>query len=467
MAREFKLPGLGENVKSADVVNVLVSEGDVIEADQEVVEVETDKATVAVPCPHAGKVTKIHAKAGDTIDVGQVLLTLEETGGETKQKATETPPAAGKAGEKKPAAVKVEKSESPSETSKQPDNGQKPAEKKAVVPPRPQPSQAAGDEKPEPESASTDGRLVPAGPAVRRMARELGVDLARVRGTGEGGRITREDVMTAVRHDKSTVSAPGKVKATQIPATGPVTPPGEQGQDAWGPIHRDKLSKIRKTIAARMVESATSAVQLTNFDDADITELENLRQQVKQDFEAAGIKLTTLAFVIKAVATCLHQHPALNASLDMDAGEAIYKDYVNIGLAVDSDRGLVVPVLRSPDQLSINQIARGIINLSELVRLKKFEVDDLRGSTFTISNMGAIGGTYSTPVLNYPEVAMLLVGRSRKMPMVIDDRIEPRLMMPLSLTYDHRLVDGAVAARFLNDIKAMLEAPARLMLSPQ
>jgi pyruvate/2-oxoglutarate dehydrogenase complex dihydrolipoamide acyltransferase (E2) component len=204
---------------------------------------------------------------------------------------------------------------------------------------------------------------------------------------------------------------------------------------------------------------------VTNFDDADVTELEQIRQGNKKDYEAKGIKLTTMPFIIKAVAMSLKSHPVINASIDVQANQIIYKDYVNVGIAIDSDRGLVVPSLRTADKLGIPEIARELSELAEKVRSSTFAIDDLRGSTFTISNLGAIGGTYSTPIINVPETAILLVGRSRKLPVVVNDTIQIRLMMPLSLSYDHRLIDGAAAARFLNDVIGYLQAPSKLLLA--
>jgi pyruvate dehydrogenase E2 component (dihydrolipoamide acetyltransferase) len=306
---------------------------------------------------------------------------------------------------------------------------------------------------------------VPAAPATRRLARELGVDLANVAGTGPGGRITREDVMTAVR-EANTQPAGGAAEQPKPVAAGPVRPEGVEDQDDWGPIRRAALTKIRKIIAANMAQSHATIPPVTNFDDADITELERIRKGSMADFVGTNVKLTTMAFILKSVAHALKLHPAINASLDLDAGEVIYKEYINLGIAVDTDRGLVVPVLRGVDRLSIPQIAQNLAAMADQARANRFTLDDLVGATFTVSNLGAIGGTYSTPIINPPEVAILLVGRSRKLPVVIEDRIEPRLMCPLSLSYDHRWVDGAVAARFLNEVKGYLEAPARLLLAP-
>jgi pyruvate/2-oxoglutarate dehydrogenase complex dihydrolipoamide acyltransferase (E2) component len=305
--------------------------------------------------------------------------------------------------------------------------------------------------------ATVDGANIPASPTMRRFAREVGVNLAQVVGTGPGGRIQREDILEIVKNG----SRPplGQVAKGSAPSVAG----GEQ--DGFGPVTVEKMSRIRKTIAAKMHESWTTAPRVTNFDDADVTDLEDFRRSSKDDYAAQGIKLTSMPFVIKAVAMALKHNPPINASVDMEQGVIIYKKYVNIGIAVDTERGLVVPSLRNADQLSIPEIARQLQLIATNARDNNFAVEDLRGSTFTISNLGAIGGTYSTPIINVPESAILLLGRTRKLPVVIGDEIKPRLMMPLSLSYDHRLVDGAMAARFLNDIIGYLKAPSRLLLA--
>ena len=242
-------------------------------------------------------------------------------------------------------------------------------------------------------------------------------------------------------------------------------PDGVEDQDSYGCIRKQPLTRIRKTIAANMGQSHSTIPHVTNFDDADITELERIRKGSVADYVGSDLKLTMMAFVMKAVAQSLKLHPLLNASLDLEHNQVIYKEYVNIGVAVDTDRGLVVPVVREVDQLTIPQIAHALTDVSAKGRNNQFAVEDLRGGTFTISNLGAVGGTYSTPIINHPEVAVLLLGRSRKLPVVMDnDEIKVRLMMPLSISYDHRLVDGAVAARFLNEVKGYLQVPGRLLL---
>jgi pyruvate dehydrogenase E2 component (dihydrolipoamide acetyltransferase) len=441
MATDFKLPDLGENIASGDVVSVFVSVGDVVKPGQALLEVETDKAVIEVPCPPGGRVASVLVKKGDTVKVGQTLLTLEAAGSApsvatpvaaapAKPAPAAAPPAVAKVA---PAVAKVA-----------------PAEPAPVAPP-PAAVKPAGVE-PEPAAPSSAVAAVePAGPAVRRLARELGVDLGRVKGSGPAGRILREDIVAAVRQG----SAQG-ARSASAPSS---------DRDDWGPVHREQMSRMRRTIATNMVRSVSTIPHLTNFDDADVTEMERLRKASADDHAKVNVKLTALSFVIKAVSLSLRQHPAMNSSIDVEKGEILYKDYVNIGLAVDTPRGLVVPVLRGCDELSIPQIAQAIAETAEKAKHAQYSIEDLRGGTFTISNLGAIGGTYSTPIINWPEVAILLVGRSRKLPVVQGDRIEPRLMMPLSLSYDHRIVDGAMAARFLREVIGYLESPGRLLLA--
>ncbi|WP_148080686.1 2-oxo acid dehydrogenase subunit E2 [Roseimaritima ulvae] len=472
---EVKLPELSEGIDSGDVLEILVSEGDVITSGQDIVEMETDKATVPVPSSVAGKVVEILVKPGDTVPIGGPLLKVEA--GATAAPAAD-PPAAEPAAEKPaaesqpaaeaPAAKEEPKPEPPAPQAAAPEP---PAPAAPATPAAPAPAAPAPASAPVATTVSQSG-TIPAGPAIRRFAREVGVDLSTVTGSGDGGRITRDDVLAVVRHAsqaaRSGNSAPAAAASSGGSVATPATPglPGDAAEDDFGPVRVERMSKIRKTIAAQMHVSWSSVPRVTNFDDADITDLERLRGSSKEDYAAQGIKLTTMPFLIKAVATALRHHPAINAVLDTENEQVVYKDYVNVGIAVDTDRGLVVPVMRNTDKSGIPDIARGLAEMAAKVRGGQFGVNDLRGGTFTISNLGAIGGQYSTPIVNVPEVAILLVGRSRKLPVVMpDDTIQPRLMMPLSLSYDHRLVDGGTAARFLNDVISYLEAPSRLLLA--
>ncbi|MCY2998907.1 MAG: 2-oxo acid dehydrogenase subunit E2 [Planctomycetota bacterium] len=497
MATEIKLPSLGEGVESGDVLEIYVKVGDVVKPEQSLLELETDKATVAVPSPLSGKILSIAIQEGDTVKVGQVIGTIEATAAASSQAPSPAPPAVSAPKPTAPspapaAAVNVAQTAAPVAPAPLAPAplATAPVAPKPIAPPKPTaaPIAAAVSASGASSSPALDSdEVIAAGPAIRRFAREVGVDLSGVSGTGESGRITREDVLAIVRHQGQAAAAKPAASAPASSASSPalgapansgvdspakaaaskgIEKPGTPATDDYGPIRVDRMTKIRKMIANQMDKSWSSVPRVVNFDDADVTELEAFRQSSKDDYASRGIKLTTMPFLIKAVATALKHHGALNAQIDSENDQIIYKDYVNLGIAVDTDRGLVVPTLKNADRMSIPDIAYALADLSNRVRNNDFAVSDLRGGTFTISNLGAIGGTYSTPIVNVPEVAILLVGRSRKMPMVMqDDSIKPRLMMPLSLAYDHRLVDGATAARFLNDIIAYLEAPSRLLLA--
>jgi len=454
---DFRLPELGENVESGDVVNVLVKEGDQIAGNQGVVELETEKAVVELPCPHAGKIVKVHVKKGDRIKVGQTIVTVEaeerDEGRGTRVQGT---------------GFRVQGSGVALETKKpEPSSSEQAVLTESALAPRPSPLTPH----PSPPAPS----LLPAGPAARRLARELGVDLRQIHGSGSGGRITPEDVKAAAaagpRPAPAGVAAGGQTflsaagGQTFLSAAESVVPPGEAGSDAWGPVRRERMSQIRRTIAARMSRSAATIPHVVNFDDADVTDLERLRKGLPQGFLGPELKLTMMPLVMKAVALALRRHPMLNASLDDEKEEIIYKEYVNLGVAVDTPRGLVVPVVRNADRMSIVELARAVAELAEKARAAKFAIEETRGGTFTISNLGAVGGTYSTPIINHPEVAILLLGRARWMPVVREGKIDTRLMLPLSLSYDHRLVDGAAAGRFLNEVIEYLQSPGRLLLA--
>lgn len=463
MSNQITLPNLGENIESGDVLSILVSEGDTVKKNQDLIEVETDKATMPVPSPSAGKIVKILISEGDTVKVGAALMEIDAAGSENGAAKTEEKPAAKKDEPKaaKPAApAKPTKKKEPepepeeeevAEEADEPAPPPKPAPKKAPSAPKVKVAEPEADEAGDGQAASA------AGPAVRRLARQLGVDLRQVRPTGNGGRITADDVQAFVRETNEQVAA-GAPRG--------VTPPGQPTSDDHGIVRVERMSRMRQAIARNMVHSYTTIPQLTNFDDADVTELEEMRSQSKDDYTARGIKLTAMPFLIKAVASSLRKHPVVNASVDMEEHQVIYKEYVNIGVAVDTDRGLVVPVLRNADRKSIAQIAAELERIANMSRDGELSLDDMKGGTFTISNLGAIGGTYSTPIINPPEVAILLVGRSRMVPQMKGTGVEGRLMMPLSITYDHRVVDGAAAARFLNEVKGYLSAPGRLLLAP-
>lgn len=456
---QITLPSLGENIESGDILSILVAEGDMVSVEQDLLEIETDKATVPVPSPSAGKITKVLVKEGETVAVGAAIFEIEAA---AAAPASAPPPAPTPAPAEPSRPAAVVPAAAPEPVAVAPAPLPVAAAPLPPLPPPPPPPAAAPAPLPAaPLAAGDDGHAsAAASPSVRRLARELGVDLRRVRPSGSGGRITEDDVHAHVRQSQEQARAAAPASSA----------PGLPGSDALGAVRREKMSRLRQTIARNMVASYTTIPQLTNFDDVDVSELEEIRLQSKEDYAAQGLKLTQMPFLIKAVAGALKRHPIVNASVDMEAAEVIYKEYVNIGVAVDTDRGLVVPVLRDADRLSIAQITRELDRLVDKARVGSLAIDEMRGGTFTISNMGAVGGAYSTPIINPPEVAILLVGRSRMLPTVVGkaekQHIEPRLVMPLSLTYDHRVVDGADAARFVNELKGLLAAPGRLLLAP-
>lgn len=453
MATEVKLPELGEGIESGDITNISVKPGDSIEEGQTIMEVETDKAVIPVPAQQGGTIEEVLVSDGDTVSVGQTILTLS-AGGESGSAP------------KKQAAPKQEKAEK--QEGAQADEKPEPSQSTATAtqePPAAKQESHTGNGEATTERREDTERL-PAGPAVRYLARKLNVDLTQISGSGRRGRITPDDVLDFVNRQGSgggqLIPQPSGGGSTMIQAPSPRDVFGGD-LEKFGPVKVEKLPKIRQAIAQQMSLSKTVIPHLTNFDDADVTELERFRKEV--DAERIGVKkLTSMPFIIKACALALRERPLMNAMIDTVNNEIIYKEYVHLGIAVDTPAGLMVPVMRDVDKKSVPQLARELNDLAAKARDRKTAVEDMRGGSFTISNMGAIGGQYSTPVINYPEVAILLVGRNRKIPVVVEDEITVRNVMPLSLSYDHRLIDGAEAARFLNIVKAYLQSPANLMI---
>ena len=415
MSRPFVLPDLGEGLVEAEIIRVLVKEGEVVREDAPLLEVETDKAQVEIPSPMSGRVEKIHVAPHQTVRVGEVLVTFAEAD----------------AGPQAPAA-------------------------------------------PTPAAVSQREGPVPATPATRRLARELGVDLRTVAGRGPGGRITDDDVRaSAAQRASSAIPAkraqpasggPEREVAAKPLARVGLEPPPLPRFEQWGPVERQPLSHLRRVIAERMALSAALVPHVTHFDRADITELDAL---IRRDLEPArerGVTLTLTSFLLKTAALALRDHPTFNASLDAEAGELILKRYYHLGIAVATERGLIVPVLRDVDEKPVLELARELATLAQRVRDGKAGLEDLRGGTFTITNLGALGGTGAIPIINYPEVAILGVARAREEAVVRDGQIVTRLMLPLSLTFDHRVADGADGARFAADIVRRLEHPDQLLL---
>jgi pyruvate dehydrogenase E2 component (dihydrolipoamide acetyltransferase) len=427
MPVEFKMPDPGEGIHEAEVLEIHVAEGDRVEEGQIVMVVETDKASIEIPSPATGKVKEIRVKVGDVIEVGAVLIVFIEEGEE-------------EAGEKE----KEKKEEAPKKAERE-------AEEK--------------EPKPEPKEKALRKGPVPATPATRRLARELDVALDRVQGSGPGGRVTAEDVKA---YAEGRMKKPEEKKAAAAkPAE--AERPGLPDFSQWGEVEHTPLRSIRRATARRMALSWSEIPQVTHEDVADITDLEKLRQDHKADIEKRGGALTLLVFAIKAAVSALKTYPRFNASLDTDAQEIILKKYFHIGIAVDTDRGLLVPVVRDADCKSMVELAKEVYELAERTRQGEVEPKDMTGGTFTITNVGPLGGTGFTPIINYPQVAILGLARARLQPVVrgtIDDfKVVPRLMLPLCVGFDHRIVDGADAARFLGEIIRLLESPENLMLS--
>lgn len=459
MATPFTLPNLGEDVQSATVTRVMVAEGDRIQANQNVVEIETGKATVEVPCPLAGVVRGLKVKEGSVVAAGDALFEVE-TEGAAAQAPAAPPPAAPKA----PAAPAAPKEAPPPAAAQAPPP--------AAKPPAAPPAAAAAAPLAPPAPAAPSGRVV-ASPSVRRLARTLGIDLAQVGGSGPGGRVTQADLE---RHAEARAAAPEAPAAP--PASGPASPrpaatplAGPAGDvpplpdfSPFGPTESVAMSTIRRLTAEHMSLAWRLIPHVTQFEEVDVTELEAFRARYKDSAAARGGKLTMTVLIIKAVASALKAFPDFNASLDAAAGRIVRKKYYHIGCAVDTERGLLVPVLRDVDRKDMFELARELTDLSERARQGKIKPDELAGGTFTVTNLGGIAGTAFAPIINYPEAAILGVARSREECRLVAGALATRLVLPLCLSYDHRIIDGAGGARFVRSLAESLENPERLLL---
>ena len=417
MPVQFALPDLGENIESGDVIRILVDVGDRLAEDQTVIELETDKAVIEVPSSVDGTVTEILVQQGDTIAVGQPILAVE-TAAAAVPVAEEAPPAPVPAVEPAPTPMP-----------------QAVAPVVEEAPPAPTPTLTSTDDP------------VPAAPSTRRLAREIGVDIAQVQGTGPGGRISIDDVKA---HSK-------KLHAARATAPSAATSLPDFSQ--WGAVERQPMTKVREITADRLAQAWATIPQVTQFDKADLTSLEKWRAEYGKKAEAAGGKLTPTAILIKVLGIALKVFPQFNASIDMAQREVVYKRYFHIGIAVDTPHGLLVPVVRDVDQKNIIELAVELSELAQKTRERKIGPADMQGGSMTISNVGTMGGTAFTPIVNPPEVAILGVARSQVEPTYIDGQLQPRTFLPLSLSYDHRLIDGADGARFLRWVCTALEDP--------
>src|SRR5580704_4548230 len=446
-AGEFRLQELGENISEGDLVRLMIAPGAKVSEGQPVMELETDKAVVEVPSTVSGVVKDLKVKEGEKIKVGQVIFTLQGTASsqaETVRPASQpVEHVSGQHGARLAfqAAIRAEGK----------------TEEQALPPDQPQPRPAsfsmpaqlgkvAGTEHREP---------VPAAPHTRRLAREVGVDIYEVKGSGPGGRISEDDVKA---HAKARLaSLAGAAQAP--PRAGHFIAPKLPDFAKWGKIERVSMRGVRRKTAEHLAESWNTIPHVTQHDRADITELEQLRARFAPKAEQAGGKMTVTAIALKVCAAALKVFPQFNATIDMEKQEIIYKQYINVGVAMDTDRGLLVPVIRDVDKKNIVELATELTQLSKKAREKKLTPDEMEGGTFTITNLGGIGGTAFTPIVNHPEVAILGLSRGRMEPEWIDGKFEPRLILPLSLSYDHRLIDGADAARFLRWIAEAFEQP--------
>ena len=413
---DLKLPHLGEGADSGTVVNLFVKEGDQLTKDQGVLELENEKAVATIPSTASGTVTKIYVKPGDKISVGQKILSLSETGTPTPQQP----------------AAKIEK-----------------------VKQQPQPAEVEeAPEKEELEEKEAEGQpkagLPPAAaPSLRKLARDLGLDLTKVRGSARGGRIVLEDIRAYIQRLQRLAAQP----VTAAPVKGKAKPAPEQIDfSKWGSVQKKPLSPLREVIARRMTENWIAIPHVTQFDEADITQLNELRKKYASAYEQKGARLTLTSFVLKVVADALQKHPLFNSSLDEAAQEIVTKEYYHLGVAVDTEAGLIVPVIRDVNKKTALDLSKELEELAAKARDRKISAEDLKGGTFTISNQGGIGGGSFTPIINKPEVAILGLGRGVVKPVIHEGQIAPRLMLPLGLSYDHRVIDGGAAARFMVDL---------------
>lgn len=421
---DVRLPKIGDSADSGTVVSILVKPGDTITVGQTVIELEQEKAVAPIPSSAGGKVLEIKVKEGDKISVGTVLLTLEGASGAASAAPSAPIPKASAPRSSRPAPVEL------------PDDDE---------------DGAVDDE-------TEEGPVGPASPYVRKVARDLGLKLGRVRGSGAGGRIVLDDLARYVSRLERAVARAGR--HAEEPK-GLVYPLVNQDFSLFGPVTSEPLSALRKVISQRMVENKVTLPHVTQFDDADMSRIEELRKRFKAAYEAQGVKLSPTPFLIKALVSVLKRHPKFNASVNEVAETLVLKHYYHIGIAVDTEAGLLVPVLRDADKKSLVEIARELALVAEKARDRKVSADDMKGGTFTISNQGAIGGSYFTPVINKPETAILGLGKTRLKPVVTSTgTIEARPLLPLTVSYDHRVIDGGGAARFTIElVKAIEEFP--------
>jgi pyruvate dehydrogenase E2 component (dihydrolipoamide acetyltransferase) len=453
LAIEVKVPDIGD-FKDIPVIELLVKPGDAVKKDDSLVTLESDKATMEVPAPSAGVVKELRVKIGDKVSEGSTILTLEAAGGDAQSVAEKAPavPAPAAPAPAKPAPAKPAPQPAAAATAAPATAARQPA-------PPPPPARAPATA----PSAEENGAPAHASPGVRRFARELGVDVAQVQGSGPKGRILKEDIQNFVKQAVSGRVPTGAAApaGTGIAALGlPEWPKVDFAK--FGPVEAQPLSRIKKISGPALARNWVMIPHVTQFDEADVTDLEAFRARVNEENAKSGMKLTPLAFLIKAVVAALKKFPAFNSSLDGD--NLIVKHYWNIGFAADTPQGLVVPVIKNADQKGVIEIARESAELAAKARDAKLGPADMQGGTFSISSLGGIGGTAFTPIINAPEVAILGVSKTVMKPVWNGKEFAPRLMLPLSLSYDHRVIDGALAARFTSHLAQVIADLRRGML---
>jgi pyruvate dehydrogenase E2 component (dihydrolipoamide acetyltransferase) len=440
---DMKLPELGENIEGGDVLRVMVKAGDTIKKDQPVLELETDKATIEIPSSADGVVKEIKIKQGEKVKVGQTIFVIESNGAPAAE-AKDAQPAAAPTPAPAPEPAKAE----PAKAEK------RKAEVVEMNRPKPAPAPASA---PPQAAAADDAASIPAGPSARRLARELGVNLREIQGSGPAGRISMDDV---TGHARRLLSGTGGAGRAAGAAAAPLP-----DFSRWGAVERKPMGGVRRTTAHRLTQAWTSVPHVFQQDRADITAIETLRKRLSKKAEAEGrAPITITAFLMKVVGTALKKFPQLNSSVDLQAEEIVFKQYAHVGIAVDTDRGLLVPVIRDVDKKDITQLADELARAAEKARNRKLSLDDMQGGSISISNLGSLGGGPFTPIVNWPEVAILGVSRARMEPVFVDGEFAPRFMMPLTLSYDHRVIDGADGVRILRWIVDAIEQPALIWL---
>lgn len=457
MATEFLLPDLGEDIDEADVLKVLIAPGDTVALEQPVLEIETDKATLDVPSSFAGTIVEIHVAEGETIHPGQLIITIDEAGGAAPVGAASSAGAVASEAPTDPPSTP----DPPAEAAAEPIGEQQPAAEAPVAAPA---AVAAAEAPPSPPPAppppaALGEQTAFAAPSVRKFAREVGVDIALIAGSGPGGRISEDDVK---RHARSSATAAPASGGASAPAPA-ATPLPDFSQ--WGDVEREPLTRFRRTVVRNMTEAWTQIPHFWLHHTVDVTELEEMRQNFKERARKAGGSLTITVIMLKIVASALKANPKFNASLDTSTNELVLKRYYNVGVAVDTDRGLVVPVLRDVDEKNIVELSVELTELSQRARDNELSIDDMRGGTFTLTNLGGLGTGHFTAVIHHPEVAIIGLGRARQTPVLNDEgEWEPRLIMPITIGCDHRIIDGADGARFLNWIAEAIDQPLLLAL---